>query len=131
MGQQGWTKIAKDRESWRILAEGYFLQWKDTAYNRTEQNRKEYWYPVFLMITIIINLIYIAQFDTNDILTALRSSWSSYARRRCLSLSPELLSSSAPPGCHRACPSVVSVLATCPASEHHAVGRAAVDVLQS
>ena len=33
VGQQGavWTRIAKDRESWRTLAEGYFLQWKDTA----------------------------------------------------------------------------------------------------
>ena len=26
-----WTRMAKDRESWRTLAEGYFLQWKDTA----------------------------------------------------------------------------------------------------
>ena len=28
VGQQGavWTRIAKDRESWRTLAEGYFLQ---------------------------------------------------------------------------------------------------------
>ena len=26
-----WTRIAKDRESWRTLAEGYFLHWKDTA----------------------------------------------------------------------------------------------------
>ena len=33
--------------------------------------------------------------------------------------------------CHKACPSVVLVLATCPASEHHAVGSAAEDVLQS
>ena len=31
-----WTRIAKDRESWRTLAEGYFLQWKDTALNRIE-----------------------------------------------------------------------------------------------
>ena len=33
VGQQGavWTRIAKDRESWRALAEGYCLQWKDTA----------------------------------------------------------------------------------------------------
>ena len=33
VGQQGslWTRIAKDRESWTILAEGYFLQWKDTS----------------------------------------------------------------------------------------------------
>ena len=38
MGQQGavWTRIAKDRESSMTLAEGYFQQWKDTAYNRTE-----------------------------------------------------------------------------------------------
>ena len=59
------------------------------------------------------------------------SSSSSYARRRCLSPSRKRLSSSAPPGCHRACPSVVSVLATCPTSKHHVVGSAAVDVLQS
>ena len=26
-----WTRIAKDRESWMTLAEGYFLQWKDIA----------------------------------------------------------------------------------------------------
>ena len=33
VGQQGavWTRTAKDRERWRTLAEGYFLQWKDTA----------------------------------------------------------------------------------------------------
>ena len=31
-----WTRIPKDRESWRTLAEGYFLQWKDTAYNTIE-----------------------------------------------------------------------------------------------
>ena len=33
VGKQGavWTRIAKDRERWRTLAEGYFLQWKDTA----------------------------------------------------------------------------------------------------
>ena len=33
VGQQGavWTRIAKDRESWRTLAKGYFMQWKDTA----------------------------------------------------------------------------------------------------
>ena len=33
VGQQGavWTRTAKDRESWRSLAEGYFLPWKDTA----------------------------------------------------------------------------------------------------
>ena len=31
--QQGavWTRTAKDGESWKTLAEGYFLQWKDTA----------------------------------------------------------------------------------------------------
>ena len=33
VGQQGvvWTSTAKDRESWRTLAKGHFLQWKDTA----------------------------------------------------------------------------------------------------
>ena len=33
MGQQGarWIRTAKDRERWRTLAEGYFLQWKDIA----------------------------------------------------------------------------------------------------
>ena len=33
VGQQGavWTRTAKDRERGRTLAEGYFLQWKDTA----------------------------------------------------------------------------------------------------
>ena len=33
VGQQGAvrTRIAKDGERWRILAEGYFLQWNDTA----------------------------------------------------------------------------------------------------
>ena len=33
VGQQGavWMRIAKDRERWRTLAEGYFLQWKDAA----------------------------------------------------------------------------------------------------
>ena len=33
VGQQGaiWTRTAKDRESWRTVVEGYFLQWKDTA----------------------------------------------------------------------------------------------------
>ena len=32
-GQQGavWTRIAKDREIWRTLAEGFFLQWLDWA----------------------------------------------------------------------------------------------------
>ena len=41
VGQQGavWTRTAKDRERWRTLAEGYFLRWKDTAWNRIEQNR--------------------------------------------------------------------------------------------
>ena len=31
--QQGtvWTRIAKDTERWRSLAEGYFRKWKDTA----------------------------------------------------------------------------------------------------
>ena len=40
-GQQGtvWTRIAKDRESWRTLAESYLLQWKDTVYSGTEQKR--------------------------------------------------------------------------------------------
>ena len=30
VGQQGavWTRIAKDRERWRTLVEGVFLQWK-------------------------------------------------------------------------------------------------------
>ena len=39
MGQQGavWTRIAKDRERWRTLAEGYFLQRKDRARNRIDQ----------------------------------------------------------------------------------------------
>ena len=38
VGQQGavWTRTAKDRERWRTLAEGYFLQWKDTAWIRIE-----------------------------------------------------------------------------------------------
>ena len=33
MGQQGavWMRIAKDRERWKTLVEGYFLQWKDAA----------------------------------------------------------------------------------------------------
>ena len=33
VGQQGTarTRAAKDREGWRTLAEGYLLQWKDTA----------------------------------------------------------------------------------------------------
>ena len=38
VGQRGAvrTKIAKDRESWRTLVGGYFLQWTDTAKNRIE-----------------------------------------------------------------------------------------------
>ena len=44
------------------------------------------------------------------------SSSSPYARWRCLLSSRRRLSSSAPPGCHRACPSVASVQAICPAS---------------
>ena len=33
VGQQGtmWTGITKVRERWGVLAEGYVLQWKDTA----------------------------------------------------------------------------------------------------
>ena len=33
VGQQGvvWTRIATDRERWKTLTKGYFLQWKDTA----------------------------------------------------------------------------------------------------
>ena len=58
-------------------------------------------------------------------------SSSSYVRQRCLSPSWKWLSSSAPPGCHKACPSVVLVQATCPTSEHHIHGSAAVDLLQS
>ena len=40
MGQQKatWTRTAKDRESGRTLAEGYYLKWKDTALNGMEQN---------------------------------------------------------------------------------------------
>ena len=43
VGQQGvvWTRIAKDRERWRTLVAGYFPQWKDTAYNRTEYNKEQ------------------------------------------------------------------------------------------
>ena len=26
-----WTRTTKERESWRALAEDYFLQWKNTA----------------------------------------------------------------------------------------------------
>ena len=39
VGQQGvvWTRIAKDRE-WKTVAEGYFLQWKGTAWNRIVYN---------------------------------------------------------------------------------------------
>ena len=44
------------------------------------------------------------------------SSSSSYARWRCLLPSRRWLSSSAPPGCHTACPSVASDPAMCPAS---------------
>ena len=44
-----------------------------------------------------------------------------YAWWRCLLPSQKWLLSSAPPGCHKAWPSVVLVLATCPASEHHAI----------
>ena len=47
---------------------------------------------------------------TNDDLSRSVPSSSSYARRRCLSPSPKQLSSSAPPGCHTACPSVVSAV---------------------
>ena len=38
VGQQEavWTRIAKDRESWRTQVESHFLQWTDTAWNRTE-----------------------------------------------------------------------------------------------
>ena len=28
-----WARIAEDREIWMTLAEGFFLQWKDTAKN--------------------------------------------------------------------------------------------------
>ena len=59
------------------------------------------------------------------------SSYSSHTRLGCLSPSRKQLSSSDPQGCHRACPSVVSVLATCPTSEHHVVGSDALDVLQA
>ena len=40
VGQQGavWTRIARTEKD-GSLAEGYFLQWKDTAQNRTEENR--------------------------------------------------------------------------------------------
>ena len=31
------TDRKKDRESWRTVAEGYFLQWDYTAYYRTEE----------------------------------------------------------------------------------------------
>ena len=31
-----WTRTAKNTESWRTLAESYFMQWKDTAYNSIE-----------------------------------------------------------------------------------------------
>ena len=38
VGQQAavWTRIAEDRERWRTLVKGYFLQWKDTTYDRLE-----------------------------------------------------------------------------------------------
>ena len=38
VGQQEavWTRIVKDRESWRTQVESHFLQWTDTAWNRTE-----------------------------------------------------------------------------------------------
>ena len=54
------------------------------------------------------------------------SSSSPYARWRCLLPSRRRLSSSAPPGCHTACPSDASVPAMCPASQHHVVDSAAV-----
>ena len=46
MGHQGavWTRTAKGRERWKTLAEGYFLQWKDTASNRTEHINTVYVY---------------------------------------------------------------------------------------
>ena len=39
MGNRGavWTRTGKDKESWRNLAEGYFLQWKGTSLIRTEK----------------------------------------------------------------------------------------------
>ena len=59
------------------------------------------------------------------------SSSSLYARWKCLLPSWKQLSFLTPPGCHRACPSVVLVLATCLTSEYHVIGNAVVDVLQS
>ena len=40
VGQQGTvrTRIARDREIWRSLTEGYSLQMKDTALKRIEQH---------------------------------------------------------------------------------------------
>ena len=55
---------------------------------------------------------------------------SSYPWRRCLLHTVEQLFSSAPPGCHRACSSVVSALAVCPASKHHVVGSTAAGFMQ-
>ena len=66
-----------------------------------------------------------------DVYPLSASSSSSYARRRSLSPSQKLLSFSAPPVYHKACPSVVLVLVTNPSSKHHVVGSAAVGVLQS
>ena len=59
------------------------------------------------------------------------SSPSSYARRRCSLPSRKWLSSSAPPGWHRPCPSVVLDLATYPASEHHVIDSTVLDVLHT
>ena len=63
--QQGatWTRAAKDRESWRTLEEGYFLQLKDTALNKLE------W--IFFMLTwwykehVIFSSEYLCCFDTH------------------------------------------------------------------
>ena len=63
MGQQGavWARIAKDRERWKTLAEGYFLQWKDATYNRIEQNGSLLHHPrlllVFENVTVAIVLL--------------------------------------------------------------------------
>ena len=48
---------------------------------------------------------------------------SSYAEWRCLPPARKQLASLALPGCRRACPSVVSALATCHASEHQVAGE--------
>ena len=42
VGQQGatWIRRIKVSESWRTLAEGYRLQWKDVAQNRAEWSRQ-------------------------------------------------------------------------------------------